>query len=93
MSSLEECGGSVSFQTILIRLFRETQLTSILTMRMEVEKSCSASLRKLLEESSFIGHVNKDLFVMQSGTTMYLCNGSSLRYSGLMCLRSKTNGE
>lgn len=74
--------------TILLR-FRETQLTSILTMRMAVEKSCSASLRKLLEESSFIGHVNKDLFIIQSGTTMYLCNGSSLRYSGWVGVKRK----
>lgn len=44
-----------------------------------MEKSCNSNLRKILDESSFIGHVDKDLFILQAGTTMYLCNGTNLK--------------
>lgn len=48
-------------------------------MRKSVEDKCNAGLRKILEESSFIGHIDKDSFILQSGTVMYLCNGLNLR--------------
>lgn len=48
-------------------------------MRKTVEENCNVNLRKMLEESSFIGHVDKDRFILQSGTTMFLCNSRNLR--------------
>lgn len=48
-------------------------------MRKAVEDNCHANLRKILDESSFIGNVSKEQFIMQSGTVMYLCNGANLR--------------
>ncbi|XP_059610469.1 DNA mismatch repair protein Mlh1 [Phlebotomus argentipes] len=53
-------------------------LTSILTLRKTVEDNCSDPLRKIINESSFVGAVDRKHFLIQSEDKMFLCDTRKL---------------
>ncbi|XP_055696137.1 DNA mismatch repair protein Mlh1 [Lutzomyia longipalpis] len=55
-----------------------TKLTSILTLRKAVEDSASRELRKIIRESSFVGAVDREQFLIQCQDKMYLCDTRKL---------------
>lgn len=54
--------------------FRQTKLTSILQLRKRIESKCHTKLRKLLSESIFVGCIDREMFLIQYETNLYLCN-------------------
>lgn len=56
-----------------------TKLTSVLSLRKAVEDSCSKHLRKIISESSFVGCVDKEQFLIQCQDKMFLCDTRKLR--------------
>lgn len=56
----------------------ETKLTSVLKLRLKIEKNCSHSLREILANLVFIGFVDLKRTIIQHSTKMYLCNTTRL---------------
>lgn len=43
-------------------------------MRKRIESKCHTNLRKLLSESIFVGCIDREMFLVQYETNLYLCN-------------------
>ncbi|XP_073977538.1 DNA mismatch repair ATPase Mlh1 [Rhodnius prolixus] len=58
---------------------REIKLLSVHAMRSDIETSCSAQLRELVSNMTFVGNVDIDRALVQHGTKLYLLNSKTLR--------------
>lgn len=58
----------------------ETNLTSIKTLRMEVEDKCSTNLREILANLVFVGCIDATKALIQHSTKLYLCDSTKLMY-------------
>lgn len=58
----------------------ETNLTSVKTLRMEVEEKCSTNLREILANLVFVGCIDATRALIQHSTKLYLCNSTKLMY-------------
>lgn len=81
-----DTGHSCVFKSFNVTFFdRQTKLTSILTLRNRVETKCNDKLRRIISESRFIGcvryllDVNRQLFLLQFESSLYLCDIQNLR--------------
>lgn len=72
---------SYLFLFIFYYIFRrEIKLLSVHAMRSDIETSCSAQLRELVSNMTFVGNVDIDRALVQHGTKLYLLNSKTLRY-------------
>ncbi|GAB0093816.1 MLH1 [Sergentomyia squamirostris] len=55
-----------------------TGLTSILKLRKTVEDKCSKEVRKIIGESTFVGAVDREQFLIQCQDKLFLCNTNNL---------------
>ncbi|KAJ8682995.1 hypothetical protein QAD02_018787 [Eretmocerus hayati] len=56
----------------------ETKLLSVLTLRKAVEDKYHEGLRKIISNLTFVGCVDESFALIQSGTSLYLCNTQKL---------------
>uniref|UniRef100_T1HMX1 DNA_mis_repair domain-containing protein n=1 Tax=Rhodnius prolixus TaxID=13249 RepID=T1HMX1_RHOPR len=71
---------SYLFLFIFYYIFRrEIKLLSVHAMRSDIETSCSAQLRELVSNMTFVGNVDIDRALVQHGTKLYLLNSKTLR--------------
>lgn len=54
--------------------YRQTKLTSILSLRERVEKKCHMQLRQILSDSVFVGCINHKLSLIQCASNLYICD-------------------
>ncbi|CAG9814820.1 unnamed protein product [Phaedon cochleariae] len=56
----------------------DTQLTSILTLRKEIEENCHRGLRECFSQHVFVGCVSRSQALIQFGTKLFLCNTKTI---------------
>jgi len=67
------------FKSYSINNFKhEVKLTSILLLRKEVEDECHEGLRNVLANLTFVGCIDQNSALIQSGTNLYICNTKKL---------------
>jgi len=67
------------FKSYSINNFKhEVKLTSILLLRKEVEDECHEGLRNILANLTFVGCIDQNSALIQSGTNLYICNTKKL---------------
>ncbi|KAG7190341.1 hypothetical protein KM043_006454 [Ampulex compressa] len=67
------------FKSYSVNLFRrEVKLTSVLRLRKEVEDNCHEGLREILSNLTFIGCIDQNSALIQSGVNLYICNTTKL---------------
>lgn len=67
------------FKSYSMNSFRhEVKLTSILQLRREVEDECHEGLRNVLANLTFVGCIDRNSALIQSGVNLYICNTRKL---------------
>lgn len=67
------------FKSYSINTFKhEIKLTSILQLRKEVEDECHEGLRNILANLTFVGCIDQNSALIQSGVNLYICNTRKL---------------
>lgn len=56
----------------------ETQLTSVLQLRQEMENKCHSMLREVFSQHVFVGCIDPTQALIQHGTKLYLCNSKRI---------------
>ena len=68
------CFCIIIFKIDIIFYRNEVKLTSILTLRADVEKKCHTGLKETLKNHTFVGCVNPQYGLIQHSTKLYLTN-------------------
>ncbi|EZA54164.1 hypothetical protein DMN91_000425 [Ooceraea biroi] len=67
------------FKSYSINNFKhEVKLTSILQLRKEAEDECHEGLRNILDNLTFVGCIDQNSALIQSGVNLYICNSKKL---------------
>ncbi|XP_072751123.1 DNA mismatch repair protein Mlh1 [Anoplolepis gracilipes] len=79
-ASIDESPKSaLQFKSYSVNNFKhEVKLTSILTLRKEVEDECHEGLRNILANLTFVGCIDQTSALIQSGMNLYICNSRKL---------------
>ncbi|XP_076295703.1 DNA mismatch repair ATPase Mlh1 isoform X2 [Lasioglossum baleicum] len=78
-NKIDDTTSSHEFKSYSINNFKkEVRLTSVLTLRKEVENDLHEGLKQILSDLIFVGCIDERSALIQSGVNLYLCNTKKL---------------
>lgn len=57
---------------------REIKLTSVLSLRKEIENQCSETLSKIFQNHKYVGAASPTWSLFQHETNLYICNSNNV---------------